>query len=104
MSAGSKAGMRSLIVTLAAAGFGFACGTHGTAQSSGPSGSGTQVVKDSMGLCQMTIPEGWRVGKTGVIWAYGPEGSSAQLLIGPGSGTWEEEKLMAKNFSPTRKQ
>jgi hypothetical protein len=57
-----------------------------------------QMVKDSMGYCQMTLPDGWRPGKNGVIFAYGPGDSKAELVVGPGVGPWEKEKATVRNF------
>lgn len=33
-----------------------------------------------------------------MIWAYGPENSSAEILAGAASGTWEDAKTMARNL------
>jgi len=74
------------------------CNSGGAAQLNSPAGPSTQVVSDSMGMCQMTIPDGWHPDKKGSIGAYGPEGSKAELLVGAGAGAWESEKTMVKNF------
>jgi hypothetical protein len=92
-----KIGIGILIVALAAAAFSFVHGTRVAAQSSGPTNSATRVVKDYDGMCQMTIPDGWRPAKSGVSWAdgpggNGPEGSRAHLQAVKSTDTWEAQK------------
>ena len=88
---------KSLLMVLATMGLAsLGCTSGGAAQPSATSDPGTNIIKDSMGMCQMTVPDGWRPGKTGEILAYGPEGSKATVLVGAGTGAWEHEKAMVK--------
>lgn len=92
-----KAGIL-LVVIVASTIASVGCTSGGATQAGGLADPATQIIKDSMGLCQMTIPEGWKHGKTSVTWAEGPEGSKAELLAGAGTGTWEQEKTMVRNL------
>ena len=99
-----KIGIGTLIVGLAAAAFSFVHGTCVAAQSSGPTSSATRVVKDDAGMCQMTIPDGWRPVNSGVSWAdgpggNGPEGSRAHLQAEKSTDSWEAQKKSIKDRS-----
>ena len=92
-----KIGIGTLIVALAAAVFSFVHCTRAAAQSSGPTNSAMRVVKDYDGMCQMTIPDGWRPANSGVSWAdgpggNGPEGSRAHLQAVKSTDTREAQK------------
>jgi len=98
-----KIGIGTLIVALAAA-FSFVHGTRMAAQSGGPTNPATRVVKDAEGMCQMTIPDGWRPAKSGVGWAdgpggNGPEGSRAHLQAEKSTDSWEAQKKSIKDRS-----
>jgi hypothetical protein len=99
-----KSGIGPLIVVSAAAAFSFVHGTHVAAQSSKPPDSATRVVKDYGGMCQMTIPDGWRPSKSGVSWAdgpggNGPEGSRAHLQAQKSTDSWDAQKKSIKDRS-----
>ena len=99
-----KVAIGSLIVALAAAAFSFLHDTRVAAQSSGATNSATTVVKDYGGMCQMTIPDGWRPAKSGVSWAdgpggNGPEGARAHLQVEKSTDSWEAQKKSIKDRS-----
>jgi hypothetical protein len=62
----------------------------------------TTVVKDNSGLCQISIPDGWRPAKSGVSWANGPggngpEGARAHVQAEKSSDSWEAQKNSLKD-------
>jgi hypothetical protein len=92
-----KIAIGTLIVALAAGTFYFFHGARVSAQTSAPANSAAKVVKDSAGMCQMTIPDSWRPAKSGVSWAdgpggNGPEGARAHLQAEKSTDSWEAQK------------
>lgn len=67
----------------------------------GPDTPGTadsRVLRDSLGVCRATLPSGWRPARGGVIRADGPEGSSAEILLGVGTGSWKDDKAVVRRL------
>jgi hypothetical protein len=100
----AKIPLRSVISILTAAVCALAPCNQAAAQASGVTGSVTTVVKDNTGLCQITIPDGWRPAKSGVSWAdgpggNGPEGARAHVQAEKSTDSWEAQKKSLEDRS-----
>lgn len=62
-----------------------------------PDSPDSRVLRDSLGICRVTLPPGWRPARGGVLRADGPEGSSAEIQLGVGAGTWEDDKAAVRS-------
>jgi hypothetical protein len=94
----------ALLIALATAAFALAPDNPLAAQPSGSTGSVTTVVKDNTGLCQITIPDGWRPAKSGVSWAdgpggNGPEGARAHVQAEKSTDSWDAQKKSLEDRS-----
>lgn len=63
-----------------------------------PEAADSRVLRDSLGICQVTLPPGWRPAQGGALHADGPEGSSAEIRLGVGAGTWEDDKAAVRRL------
>ncbi len=96
-----KIPLRSVISSLIAAVLALAPCAEVAAQAKASAGSAT-VVKDNIGLCQISIPDGWRPAKSGMSWANGPGGNvpggtSANVRAEKSSDSWEAQKKFLKD-------
>ena len=97
-----KIPLRSMIFILTAAVLALSPCSEAAAPAKALAGSVTTVVKDYMGLCQISIPDGWRPAKSGVSWANGPggngtEGTRAHVQAEKSSDSWEAQKKSLKD-------
>ncbi len=97
-----KIPLLSVIYILTAAVLALAPCNEAAAQAKALAGSVTTVVKDNLGLCQVSIPDGWRPAKSGVSWANGPGGNGpggarAHVQAEKSSDSWEAQKKSVKD-------
>jgi len=90
-----------VVSVLTAAVLALSPGNEAVAQVKALPDSVTIVVKDNMGLCQISVPDGWRPGKSGVSWANGPggngpDGTRAHVQAEKSSDSWEAQKKSLK--------